>query len=90
MARNHIPEMMRAPRTLFESKTGHVYAESFFDGTSRWCYIRASRDGKKRPEDETIVISQDELLQIAVAITSDANRCQKAKDNERYYDEVDF
>ena len=89
MARNHVPEIMRTCRTLFE--TDYIYVESFFDGTARTVYLRSTSDGVKRPAtDQCITITQDELLQIAVAITQDAQRCQKAKNREAYYDVLDF
>lgn len=90
MARNHIPQIMRSPRTLFTSDMGHTYVESFFDGTARWVYLRAAQDGKKRSSDPCITISQLDLQEIIVAITKDSDRCEKAKKESSRYSELDF
>lgn len=93
MTKKWKPDLLKAPRTLFESGMSRVYVESFFDGTSRWCYIRCSVDGVKRPgSDTSIVVSQDELQEIIVAISKDAEKCLWAKNSQFKYDhdETDF
>ena len=77
-----IAEFLRKPRILWESSQGYTKVESFFDGTSRFAYIRQFDDGPEgvaTKDTACICMSQQDLMEIILAMSIDARRSQKAK-----------
>lgn len=81
-----VADFLKKPRILWESPQGFTKVESFFDGTARFAYIRSfDEDGQ---DIACVCISQQDLMEITLAMSKDARASQRAKNEAS--DETDF